>query len=302
MYGHRALFFSFFLLYAPLASASDALVHPVIKPIVDSIAIEDQSRREDYGSLRVDYRSDDATLKTAEGGYWHLTYQIDDMGRDEIKANFTQAVLAIGGEPYGLNRATRANFRIGRRDGGNTWLKLALKSGGVYVLEIIDEAALKLAVEFDAEGLTRQLLQAGRVSVYGILFDTNSDRLLPGSGAVLDVISEALLLRSDLSVEIQGHTDATGTIQRNQELSGERAESVRLALELFGIRSERMRAKGYGHSLPVAENTTPEGRQLNRRVDFALPGYETSLQPVSASEPSPASNDASGRAVVGSAE
>jgi len=47
-----------------------------------------------------------------------------------------------------------------------------------------------------------------------------------------------------------------------------------MALELFGVPSAAMRSRGYGASMPVADNNTKEGRQLNRRVDFALPGYE----------------------------
>jgi len=276
----------FALLGSPLGGLTEELAHPIIKPVAGSLLLEERSFREDFGSLSVNYQGDKGNLKTAEGIYWRLNYVLAGMSRDEIKANFTQAVLAIGGEAYGLDRATRANFRIGRRDGGNTWLKLALKSNGAYELEIVDEAALELAVEFDAEGLTRQLLELGRVSVYGILFATDSDRLLPGSGSVLDIVSEALLLRPDLEVEVQGHTDATGTVERNDQLSGARATSVKRALELFGVSPERMRAKGYGARMPVADNATPEGRQLNRRVDFALPGYETSL-PVVTSQAQP---------------
>ena len=270
----------FVLLCSPLSGIAEELAHPIIKPVAGSLLMEERSFREDFGSLKVNYQGDQGNLKSAEGVYWRLNYVLAGMGKDEIKANFTQAVIAIGGEPYGLNRATRANFRIGRRDGGNTWLKLALKSNGVYELEIIDEAALELATEFDAEGLTRRLLEQGRVSVYGILFATDSDRLLPGSGSVLDIVSEALMLRPDLEVEVQGHTDATGAAERNEALSGARAASVKRALELFGVQPERMRAKGYGARMPVADNATPEGRQLNRRVDFALPGYETASSSV----------------------
>ncbi|CAN0605118.1 unnamed protein product, partial [Ectocarpus sp. 12 AP-2014] len=122
----------------------------------------------------------------------------------------------------------------------------------------------------DAEGFSKELREEGRVSVYGILFATDSDRILPGSGAALDVISQVLLDQTDLNVEIQGHTDSTGSAARNQALSVSRASSVQSVLELFGIPAARTRAKGYGASMPVADNATEDGRQLNRRVDFVL--------------------------------
>ena len=257
-----------------LVHASDDLEHPIVKPIAGSQFLTDKSFREDFGELRVDYTGERGEQKLAEGVEWKLAYQIESMSRDEIKANYTRAVQAIGGERYGLNRATRANFRIPTVDGGLSWLKLVLKSGGIYELELIDEAQLELAVTFDAEGLTKQLLEEGRVSIYEILFATDQDQLLPGSGAALDVISQVLLAQPSLSVEIQGHTDSTGTVAGNQELSSKRADTVKAALALYGIPAAKMRTKGYGASMPIADNGTEEGRQRNRRVDFALPGHE----------------------------
>ncbi len=257
-----------------IVRANDDLEHPVVKPIAGSQLLADNSSREDFGELRVDYKGQLGEQRLAEGIEWKLAYQIDAMSRDEIKANYIRAVQAIGGEHYGLNRATRANFRIPTVDGGVSWLKLVLKSRGIYELEIIDEAQLELAVTFDAEGLTKQLLEEGRVSIHEILFATDQDQLLPGSGAALDVISQVLIAQPSLSVEIQGHTDSTGTLARNQELSASRADTVKAALALYGIPAARMRSKGYGASMPIADNGTEEGRQLNRRVDFALPGYE----------------------------
>lgn len=278
MRGHSALLVITLLYLPQLGSTSEPLAHPIIKPIDGSVLLEEGSQREDFGSLRVDYKGEQGNIERVEGISWRLRYQIVGMGRDEIKANFTQAVLIMGGETYGLTRATRANFRIPRSDGGDSWLRLALKGSGVYELEIVDEAPLELAVEFDAQGFARQLFDEGRVSIYGILFATNSDEFLPGSGAVLDGISEVLLSQPSLSLEIQGHTDATGTDERNQTLSAARAQAVKLALELFGVPTAAMRARGYGASMPVADNDTEQGRQLNRRVDFALPGYESRLQ------------------------
>ncbi|MFT6276756.1 MAG: outer membrane protein OmpA-like peptidoglycan-associated protein, partial [Halioglobus sp.] len=69
---------------------------------------------------------------------------------------------------------------------------LDLRSKGLYELEIVDEKPLEISVVFDANGFRKTLVKAGRISVYGIQFATNSNKLLPGSGSTIDVIAEVL--------------------------------------------------------------------------------------------------------------
>jgi len=151
---------------------------------------------------------------------------------------------------------------------------LDLRSKGLYELEIVDEKPLEISVVFDANGFRKTLVKAGRISVYGIQFATNSNKLLPGSGSTIDVIAEVLSADPALLVEVQRHSDDTGTDQRDSTLSQQRANTVKSALTLYGIESSRLNTREYGAAMPVATNETPEGRLLNRRVDFALPGYE----------------------------
>ncbi|MDY7094192.1 MAG: OmpA family protein [Acidobacteriota bacterium] len=103
-----------------------------------------------------------------------------------------------------------------------------------------------------------------------ILFDLDS-AVLGGSGrsttaGLADVLHEF----RKTAVVIQGHTDATGSEEHNQDLSERRAEAVRNALIGRGIDPDRMTAVGYGESAPVASNDTESGRQLNRRVDVLI--------------------------------
>jgi len=67
---------------------------------------------------------------------------------------------------------------------------------------------------------------------------------------------------------VAGHTDSSGNDMLNMELSQSRAESVVEYLVSAGIARERMKAKGYGESRPVADNATAEGRAKNRRVEL----------------------------------
>lgn len=71
-------------------------------------------------------------------------------------------------------------------------------------------------------------------------------------------------------VEIGGHTDSTGDEDYNLKLSRERAETVRDALIKRGVAPQRLVAKGYGESEPIAPNLTRAGRAKNRRVDFSI--------------------------------
>lgn len=110
-------------------------------------------------------------------------------------------------------------------------------------------------------------LSAGEAwTTRGILFDVDSDVLRPESSAVLQQIERTLTQYADLSIVIEGHTDATGDDAHNQDLSERRAQSVVAWLTGRGVEAARLSAVGKGESAPVADNATPEGRQENRRV------------------------------------
>ena len=73
-----------------------------------------------------------------------------------------------------------------------------------------------------------------------------------------------------MKVEVQGHTDSQGDDDFNLKLSQRRAESVRLYLIKRGITSDRLDPKGYGETVPIADNRTSDGRAQNRRVEFVI--------------------------------
>lgn len=84
----------------------------------------------------------------------------------------------------------------------------------------------------------------------------------------LDSVVRIMNENPGMKAEIQGHTDNIGPAKYNQTLSEKRAHAVMSYLTHMGIRKERLTAKGYGLSRPVATNDTPEGRQENRRVEI----------------------------------
>lgn len=104
-----------------------------------------------------------------------------------------------------------------------------------------------------------------------IYFETNSAELKPESYDQLDELAGWLIKHENSIIEISGHTDNTGDESINEKLSKERVRSVGLYLiKVKGIKRNRLMAKGYGSSQPIADNSTEEGRRQNRRVEFTI--------------------------------
>jgi outer membrane protein OmpA-like peptidoglycan-associated protein len=103
-----------------------------------------------------------------------------------------------------------------------------------------------------------------------VLFDTGSASIKPSSNKELKELFDYMSLKPDLRVEIAGHTDDVGEAESNLTLSQQRAEAVRNWLIRRGITAERITAKGYGETQPVASNKTAEGKQKNRRTEVRI--------------------------------
>lgn len=101
-------------------------------------------------------------------------------------------------------------------------------------------------------------------------FETGKAELKPESYTVLDELVEYLKRKDDEKIEVGGHTDNVGKADANMVLSQNRANTVRAYLLMKGIAPERVTAKGYGMSQPIAENDTAEGRSLNRRTEVKI--------------------------------
>ena len=95
--------------------------------------------------------------------------------------------------------------------------------------------------------------------------------LLPASKTLLDQVAKILDEHPEIEkVRIEGHTDNEASDGYNKKLSNNRAKAVRAYLISKGINGKRMEAKGFGESTPIADNTTPEGREQNRRVEIHI--------------------------------
>jgi outer membrane protein OmpA-like peptidoglycan-associated protein len=110
------------------------------------------------------------------------------------------------------------------------------------------------------------------VNMPDVLFDSGQFTLKPAARERLARISGIVLAYPELKLEVEGHTDATGGEELNQRLSEKRAASVRDYLVNSGVTADNVAARGFGKTQPIADNTTSEGRKLNRRVEMIVSG------------------------------
>ena len=145
---------------------------------------------------------------------------------------------------------------------------LAEKTAGLQVESNNLRSQLQGALSSVAE--TRNSARGYVVNLPDILFGFNQATLQPAAGMALAKLAGILLIVSDLTVQVEGHTDSTGSREYNLGLSKRRAESVVEFLAEQGVPRTRLSAVGLGPDHPIADNDTDEGRSRNRRVEIII--------------------------------
>ena len=144
---------------------------------------------------------------------------------------------------------------------------------GYYYLDEIEVKKMEPIIEvpIPTDDLSKLNIEAGKVvRLNNIFFDHDKSELLPRSFTELNKLYTILKNNPTMTIEIRGHTDAVGAQNYNLLLSERRARAVSNYLLALGINSKRIQFKGYGSAMPVANNTSKEGRQENRRVEFKI--------------------------------
>lgn len=175
---------------------------------------------------------------------------------------------AIGGEQY----LTLGNFyTFNRSQVVSTDFANAVLSGAYYYVDDVSVVCLDCADNVVSPVPIVPAPQQGDIiTLHNVLFDTDKSDLLPQSYHDLHTLIILLETHPSMHVELRGHTDNQGTVERNNILSEARAKAVADYLVSHGIDPTRLTWRGYGKNLPIDTNLTPEGRQNNRRVEYKI--------------------------------
>jgi outer membrane protein OmpA-like peptidoglycan-associated protein len=161
--------------------------------------------------------------------------------------------------------ATTRYWVTGRK--GPQWVAIYAEKDN-YTVTAVKAKELEQVMQASADGWAKQINETGRVSVYGINFDTGKATIRPDSEKVLSEVAALLEKEKGWDLLVAGHTDNVGTDTINVPLSRQRAEAVIAWLAAKGIDKARLTPAGFGSRRPLAENTNDDGRAKNRRVDL----------------------------------
>ena len=208
----------------------------------------------------------------------------EQLGDFEVQAEFYPGVLPLRGWEL---TSTRLLYVAAAMDSAD----IAMDSSSVTIRGVTSDAASFGAhIEFLREKLPQQVeLTADVVFIRScasldelcqrafselvlepVSFNESSTHIRPASLATLDRITDFAHDCPDVIIAISGHTDSSGNEKWNRQLSLARAQSVADHIAANGIDPARLVVSGHGSSVPIADNSTASGRQLNRRIEFEL--------------------------------
>ncbi|TAH40566.1 MAG: OmpA family protein [Bacteroidetes bacterium] len=162
--------------------------------------------------------------------------------------------------------------------------KAAITAAGIIILCTLSVRLFALSGGLDIKRVYDHLkignteVLKDTVRMQNILFETGTAKLLPSDITYLNYISNYLIRIPTANLMLIGYTDNTGTQERNLELSRKRALAVKDYLISQRIPKSQIRSDGRGQGNPIADNSTPEGRQMNRRVELTFSSPENALQ------------------------
>lgn len=249
------------------------------------------------------------STETMEGEYFEYTYRFEDQDvstmrvkasyRDMLEQNGFEILFAGSEDEVGYrngagllmegdyDRPDRRCCSAGRNsdirylaaksaDGSVLMSLITFKAqlgmGTVALVDVVQTEAMNTSMDhrpLSSEEMNSGIEEHGRVAVQNILFETDSNEILPESADALESIAELLNNESELTLLVVGHTDNTGSFDYNLSLSMDRASSVvSYLVDEMNISDDRLQAAGAGMMAPATTNRTEEGRSLNRRVEL----------------------------------
>ncbi|MGN6416584.1 MAG: OmpA family protein [Pseudobacter sp.] len=189
----------------------------------------------------------------------------------QILNNFKNAVKQKGGAEVFYDDFYKDKVFFKLKQGGDTyWIRVQTDGIGNYTVSSIKEVPMNQDIVMTVDDIKNNLNAEGRVSFYGIYFDTDKSVIKAESAPTLTNIA-GFLKANPVNVYIVGHTDNTGSFDRNLALSKERAASVVNELTTkFGVNKAQVTAQGVASLAPVASNKSEDGKTKNRRVEIVI--------------------------------
>jgi outer membrane protein OmpA-like peptidoglycan-associated protein len=179
-----------------------------------------------------------------------------------------------GGAAIGAGLGALGGLVVGGGDKGRNALIGAAIGGlaGGAIGNYMDQQEAELRAQLQGTGVsvTRMGDRIVLNMPSNVTFATDQDQVIPPFYRTLDSVAIVLNKFNKTLIDVNGHTDSTGSLAHNQGLSERRAASVANYLGSRGVDQRRMSTLGFGPSQPVASNATPDGRAQNRRVEVLI--------------------------------
>lgn len=189
----------------------------------------------------------------------------------------TGTVLASDIDLFDLKTQTKVGSFTS--DSQNGSFLAVLNSGGEYAFYVSKPGYLFKSLSFTVNNdqsfvdleIPLEAIEKDRAEVLNNIFFKTGEYILDDKSKVeLDKLTDFLHKNKAIKIEISGHTDDVGSDTENMALSQRRAQSVQYYLHQSGIAAERILAKGYGETKPMAPNDSDENRQKNRRIEWRI--------------------------------
>lgn len=215
-------------------------------------------------------------IVTKEGALESMTFQWQGEFQKgpsplQILNNFKNAVKQKGGAEVFYDDFYKDKVFFKLNQGGDTyWIKVITDGIGNYTVSSIKEVPMNQDIVMTVDDIKNNLNAEGKVSFYGIYFDTDKSVIKPESAPTLTNIA-GFLKANPVNVYIVGHTDNTGNFDRNLALSKERAAAVVNELTTkYGVNKAQVTPQGVASLAPVSSNKSEDGKAKNRRVEIVV--------------------------------
>ena len=194
----------------------------------------------------------------------------DNESREPISANVQVYDLETG-KLFSTFSTDKVNGTfLSTLPAGKNYAVEVMRDGYLFFSKNISLKAVKEGTPFEIDIALSKIRVGEKVVLNNIFFDSEKFELKKESASELSIVMKMLEKNPSMKIEIGGHTDNTGSEEKNKALSESRAKSVYEYLVSKGVTAEKLSYKGYAASKPVAANNTPEGKSKNRRTEFIV--------------------------------